>query len=85
VSVRGVDVYWRGLRLPSSGLEIEFRSSAEAGALHVEGQLSMRPRTALGRFFAWRVLRRPEKLGTIRYVAVPRVAGPEDGPWPFLA
>lgn len=85
VSVRGVDVYWRGLRLPSSGLEIEFRSSVEAGALHVEGQLSMRPRTALGRFLAWRMLRRPEKLGTIRYVAVPRVAGPEDGPWPFLA
>lgn len=89
VSIRGRDLYWRGLRLPSIGLEVEFRSAVEerdeGAELHLEGVLALRPRTAVGRFFARRVLRRPEVLGCIRYVAVPRPTTAEDRECPFLS
>jgi hypothetical protein len=89
VSIRGRNLYWRGLHLPTIGLEVEFRSSVEetpeGAVLRLEGLLAQRPRTAFGRFLAYRVLRRPELLGCIRYVAVPRAAAPEDHPWPFLS
>lgn len=89
VSIRGHDLYWRGLRLPTAGLEVEFQSSVEetpeGAVLHLEGTLAQRPRTAFGRFLAYRVLRRPERLGCIRYVAVPHVAQPGDHAWPFLS
>jgi hypothetical protein len=88
VSIRGRDLYWRGLRLPSTGLEVEFRSmveeTPEGAVVRLEGLLAQRPRTAFGRFLAYRVLRRPERLGCIRYVATPRQPA-TDEPWPFLA
>lgn len=89
VSIRGRDLYWRGLRIPTGGLEVEFQSSVEETAdgavLHLEGILAQRPRSALGRFLIHRVLRRPERLGCIRYVAVSQVATSSDHAWPFLA
>lgn len=89
VSIRGRDLYWRGLRLPSTGLEVEFRSAVETTpdgeVLRLDGDLALRPRTALGRFLAYRVLRRPERLARIRYTAVPRAPAAGDPAWPFLA
>ncbi len=89
VSIRGRDLYWRGRRLPSIGLEVEFQSEVEEGPegprLRLEGLLAMRPRTTLGRFLAYRVLQRPERLGCIRYVAVRREPRTDAGPWPFLS
>ena len=82
LSIRGRDVYLRGLRVPAFGLRVEFRSRvvrSEDGAesLQIDGHLLMQPRTAWGRVLAYRVLRRPERLGSIHYTARPsRVAEP---------
>jgi hypothetical protein len=78
VSIRGRDLYWRGIRVPTMGLEVEFRSFVVGEGLKLEGVLAQRPNTAIGRFFVRRVLRRPEILGCIRYVAV-REGGGELG------
>jgi hypothetical protein len=89
VSIRGRDLYWRGWRMPSTGLEVEFRSAVdetpEGSVLRLEGVLALRPRSKTGRFVAYRVMRRPEILGRIRYVARPRAAVAGEGSWPFLA
>jgi hypothetical protein len=86
VSIQGRDLYWRGIRLPSTGLQVEFQSAVTTGAegeiLHLDGVLAQRPRTALGHFFVRKVLRRPEILGRIRYRAL-RGDGPA-GEAPFL-
>lgn len=68
LAIRGKTIFWRGLQLPSLGLEVEFISRPSSdGALTIDGYLCMRPRTAIGRFFIYSVLRRPEMLGQIHY------------------
>jgi hypothetical protein len=59
------------------GLRINFQSKVVAhGAgrerIEVDGHLLMQPRSALGRFMAYRVLRRPERLACIRYEVRPQ-------------
>ena len=72
--IKSRDIYMRGVRLPSTGVQIEFRSQVATDSerrqwLHIDGHLLMRPRTRFGRFVVRRLLRRPEQLGCIHYVA----------------
>jgi hypothetical protein len=79
LSIRGKNFYCRGVRIPCPGLRVEFQSRVlhqENGdeTLQIEGRLLMQPDTRWGRFFANRILGRPEVLGTIRYLARPLAA-----------
>jgi hypothetical protein len=79
LAIRGANIYWRGVRLPSTALKVEFISKVENApdgrqSLRIEGNLLMQPDTRLGRFVVHRLLRRPEKLGRIRYLAEPSAA-----------
>jgi hypothetical protein len=78
LSIRGKNFYYRGLRLPCPGLRVEFQSHVLAeGAgetLQIEGRLLMQPESRWGRFLSCHILRRPEVLGTIRYMARPLAA-----------
>ncbi|HLK60398.1 MAG TPA: hypothetical protein VKU00_27805 [Chthonomonadaceae bacterium] len=71
--IRGRHITLRGVRLPSFGLTVEFHSHVEpypeGERLEITGALRMQPRTAFGRFLAFRLLRRPETLGSIHYRA----------------
>jgi Domain of unknown function (DUF4166) len=74
--IRCQRVYLRGLRLPNAPIRVEFRTREVADAagrasLEIDGLLLMQPETAWGRWLAYRVLRRPEELGRIRYRAWP--------------
>jgi hypothetical protein len=74
VAVVGRDIYWKGHRLPRLGLKIEFTSRVlpgEADAVEVVGSLTLEPKTAWGRFLAYKILRRPRQLGRIRYLLHP--------------
>jgi len=78
LSIKGANIYWRGLRLPSTALNVEFISKVENATdgrqlLLIEGNLLMQPETRLSRFVIHRLLRRPERLGRIRYLAEPAV------------
>ena len=79
LSIRGKNFYYQGMRLPCPGLRVEFQShvlkdDSLRDVLHIEGRLLMQPDTGWGRFLMCRLLRRPEVLGTIRYVARPLAA-----------
>ncbi len=79
LSIRGKNIYYRGARLPCPGLRVEFQSHVLKGedseeVLHIEGRLLMQPDTGWGRLLMCQLLRRPEVLGTIRYVARPLAA-----------
>ncbi len=79
LSIRGKNFYYRGTRLPCPGLRVEFQShvvkdDSSRDVLNIEGRLLMQPDTGWGRFLMCRLLRRPEVLGTIRYVARPLAA-----------
>jgi hypothetical protein len=76
LSIRGKNFYYRGTRLPCPGLRVEFQSRVlkdenAREVLNIEGRLLMQPDTGWGRLLMCRLLRRPEVLGTIRYVARP--------------
>lgn len=76
VAVVGKDIYWHGIRLPRTALRIEFESRVFGDAdgdetIEVVGRLTMEPRTAIGRFMMYRVLRRPRELGSITYLLRP--------------
>lgn len=75
LSIRGRNIYFRGVRLPQTGLRVEFISRVvkdEIGEqLHIDGHLLMQPRTKFGKFFAYKILRRPEQLACIHYTATP--------------
>lgn len=81
--ISGDDIFYRGVRLPSLGLNVEFRSSVVEGdgpaQIRIEGKLLVRPRSGLSRFFVRRLLRRPEELGGIIYLVRPLPAGAEAG------
>ncbi|HWZ83244.1 MAG TPA: hypothetical protein VNW47_11490 [Terriglobales bacterium] len=79
VNIRGKNFYYRGLRLPCPGLRVEFQSHVQKDPdlrdmLNIEGRLLMQPDSGWGRVLMCRLLRRPEVLGTIRYVARPLAA-----------
>jgi len=79
LSIRGKNIYYRGTRLPCPGLRVEFQShvvrdESSRDMLHIEARLLMQPDTGWGRILMCRLLRRPEVLGTIRYVARPLAA-----------
>lgn len=71
--IRGRHITLRGFRLPALGLAVDFQThvvrAEECDTLQIEGALRMQPRTAFGRFIAYRLLRRPETLGHICYTA----------------
>jgi Domain of unknown function (DUF4166) len=74
LSIRGVNVYRRGLRLPPVWLKVEFQSRVDVlpdgvEELRIDGHLLMQPDGPVGRFLAYKVLRRPEELGCIHYRA----------------
>jgi hypothetical protein len=76
LSIRGKNFYYRGTRLPCPGLRVEFQSRVhndgdQRDLLNIEGRLLMQPDSGWGRLLMCRLLRRPEVLGTIRYVARP--------------
>jgi hypothetical protein len=82
LSIRGRQIYIHNVPVPSFGLRVEFQSRVvrlgDGGELlRIDGHLLMQPRTTWGRFLAYRVLRRPQQLGTIHYRARPTDAGPE--------
>lgn len=72
-AVTGRDIYWRGIRLPRTGLKVEFASKVLADEegreiVEVVGRLTLEPRSRWGRFVMHTLLRRPEYLGSIRYL-----------------
>jgi hypothetical protein len=74
LSIKGVRIFYRGIRVPSVGLEVEFQSRARSSedgvpTLDIEGHLRMRPQSRFGRLVLFGLLRRPEELGCIRYTA----------------
>ncbi len=67
LSIRAINYRFRGLRLPDVGLQVEFQSRVEDSWLKVDGRLKMKPKTGFGKFFAHKILRRPQDLGSIHY------------------
>jgi hypothetical protein len=85
LSIRGRRISVRRMPVPTCGHVIEFRSEVlrdEGGAeaLKIDGRLLMQPRTAWGRVVAYRLLRRPEQLGSIHYTARPWAVAPAGFP-----
>lgn len=72
LSIESRQFLFRGRTMPSIGLKVEFKSRAANGTLKIDGHLLMKPKTRFGAFFAHKILRRPENLGSIHYVAVRR-------------
>ena len=73
LAIEGENFFLYGKKLPVIGLNVVFRSRvAENGTLNIDGQLSMKPKTKIGRFFAYKILRRPKDLGSIHYVVTRR-------------
>ncbi|MBI3650574.1 MAG: hypothetical protein HY231_05945 [Acidobacteria bacterium] len=92
LAIRCTNFYLRGVRLPVTGLQVEFQSrvvgkdnappktlGAEQAApfdkgllsapqLQIDGHLRLQPRTRWGKFFAYKILRRPEQLACIHYL-----------------
>ena len=74
--IRSRNIRLRGLRLPSVGFQVEFHSRvvrANTGndILQIDGSLLMRPHTRLGQLVVHGLMRRPDTLGCIHYVAQP--------------
>ena len=69
LSIQSRNFLFHGRRMPSIGLNVEFKSRVEAETLKIDGQLLMKPKTKIGRFFAHKILRRPKNLGSIHYTA----------------
>lgn len=69
LSILGTKILFHGKTIPSIGLTVEFQSKVENDVLKIDGRLQMKPKTKFGEFFARKVLRRPQNLGSIHYVA----------------
>jgi hypothetical protein len=69
LSIQGKRILFHGRALPSIGLTVEFQSRVEDEILKIDGRLMMRPATKFGKFFAHKILRRPQNLGSIHYTA----------------
>ena len=69
LSIQSKNFLFHGRRMPSIGLNVEFKSRVEGDLLKIDGQLLMKPKTKFGSFFAHKILRRPQNLGSIHYTA----------------
>ena len=69
LSIQSRNFLFHGKRMPSIGLNVEFKSHVEAETLKIDGHLLMKPKTKFGEFFAHKILRRPKNLGSIHYTA----------------
>jgi len=73
--IRGEQIFYRGIRLPSFGLQVEFCSRVKEERnqpiLDIEGKLLMRAGSGFQEFLLRRILRRPEELAAIRYLVRP--------------
>lgn len=67
--IRSKRFLFYGRRMPGIGLQVEFKSRVENETLKIEGHLLMKPKTKAGAFFAHKILRRPQNLGSINYTA----------------
>lgn len=68
--IRSKKFLFYGRRTPSIGLQVEFKSRVETDeTLKIDGFLQMKPKTKAGAFFAHKILRRPQNLGSIHYTA----------------
>ena len=76
--IRGGDIFYRTMRLPSLGFNVEFQSAVEGSEaqpeLKIQGKLLLQPRSAWARFMVRRLFRRPEELGGINYWVRPSAA-----------
>jgi hypothetical protein len=75
LAIQGQRIKLFKIPMPSFGFKIIFKSQViEARdaqeTLHINGRLLMQPSSALGKFIAFRVLRRPEFLACLHYEAV---------------
>ncbi|HEY6328615.1 MAG TPA: hypothetical protein VI756_04690 [Blastocatellia bacterium] len=85
LSIRCRRLYFRGVRAPRFGLQVEFTSrtvTAPEGhrIIRIEGKLLMEPGSRIGQLISYRLLRRPKLLGSIKYTAVPLDALPLEVP-----
>lgn len=69
LSIEGTKILFHGRQMPSIGLTVEFQSRVNGEILNIDGRLTMQPKTKFGKFFAHRILRRPQNLGSIHYTA----------------
>lgn len=69
LSIQGKRILFHGRTMPSIGLTVEFQSRTENEILKIDGRLMMKPKTGFGKFFAYKILRRPQNLGSIHYTA----------------
>ena len=69
LSIQGTRIIFHGRKLPLMGFFVEFQSRVEGDLLKIDGRLSLKPKTKLGEFFAHKILRRPQNLGSIHYTA----------------
>jgi hypothetical protein len=67
-------VFVRGVPVGVGPVRVRFTTRPEPDRLVVHGTLDLEPATALSRWFWRRGLGLPERIGEIRYYAVPRVA-----------
>lgn len=67
--IRSKKFLFYGRRMPGIGLQVEFKSRVEDETLKINGHLLMKPKTKAGAFFAHKILRRPQNLGSINYTA----------------
>ena len=69
LSIEGTKILFHGRQMPSIGLTVEFQSRVNGEILNIDGRLTMQPKTRFGQFFAHKILRRPQNLGSIHYTA----------------
>ncbi len=74
LAIQGKRILFHGRAMPSIGLTVEFQSKVEGEILKIDGQLMMKPNTKFGEFFAHKILRRPQNLGSIHYTARRKIA-----------
>jgi len=76
--IRGVDIFYRSVRLPSFGFNVEFQSEVAGSEtqpeLKIQGKLLLQPRSRWARFLVRGLFRRPEELGGINYWVRPAAA-----------
>lgn len=68
LSIRAEKFLYRGLVLPDFGFDVEFQSRVQEDLINIIGRLKMKPKTKAGSFFAHKILKRPEDLGSIQYL-----------------
>lgn len=73
LSIRGKRVRFHGWVVPTFGLDVGFVCMPRGdGVVAIDGHLRLRPKSGVGRFVLRTLLRRPEALGCIHYVATPK-------------